>query len=148
VTGWEEGEAEGAAIELFKHWLNNRETSGSADDEAIVRQVRAFIEAHGSSRFESADTERVANRVGFKATTSNGEIEYCFFTEQFKRDVCAGFDPQRAARVLRDRGYLVTSGDKDLTVKRSVRDEGRPRVYVVKETILESGRSGRSGASE
>src|SRR5262249_18773722 len=55
LTGWKADEAEAAAVELFKAWLSARGSSDGADDEAIVRQVRLFVEQHGESRFRRLD---------------------------------------------------------------------------------------------
>jgi putative DNA primase/helicase len=65
VTGWHEGEATQAAVRMFKSWLDGRGTMGSSDMEAAIRQVRAFIESHGASRFQIADDEqgKIINRV-------------------------------------------------------------------------------------
>ncbi|MGH9935384.1 MAG: DUF927 domain-containing protein, partial [Blastocatellia bacterium] len=55
LTGWEEGEAEDAAVEMFKAWLSARGSKDGADDEAIIRQVRLFVEQYGESRFRRLD---------------------------------------------------------------------------------------------
>ena len=54
VTGWPEGEAERAAAICFQAWLSRRGGAGNREIDAGIAQVRAFIEAHGSSRFEPA----------------------------------------------------------------------------------------------
>ncbi|MGH9428616.1 MAG: DUF927 domain-containing protein, partial [Terriglobia bacterium] len=48
ITGWNEHDAEKAAIRLFKVFVERRTLRGG-DEEAAIRQVRQFLEAHGSS---------------------------------------------------------------------------------------------------
>jgi hypothetical protein len=47
-------EADRAAASCFRAWLERRGSAGDHDIEAGIRQVIAYIEAHGSSRFEGA----------------------------------------------------------------------------------------------
>jgi uncharacterized protein (DUF927 family) len=149
VTGWNEGEAKKAAAQLFEEWLKDRGTLGSSEAEHAVRQVRAFLEAHGSSRFQSRDEQIVINRVGFKVTNKDGEIEYLIQQEQFAREVCAGFDPEFVARTLFQRGCLVRQAaqTKGYTVPRRVPDIGRKHVYVINSKIFElkPGHAGHAG---
>jgi putative DNA primase/helicase len=51
LTGWDEGESEDAAKACFDAWLAGRGGSGSGEVTAMLRQVRAFFEAHGEGRF-------------------------------------------------------------------------------------------------
>jgi uncharacterized protein (DUF927 family) len=54
VTGWPDGEAERAAATCFAAWLDRRGGAGNREVEAGLAQIRAFLEAHGASRFEPA----------------------------------------------------------------------------------------------
>ena len=54
ILPWPEGEAERAAARCFNDWLQARGGTGSAELRDGIAQVRAFLEAHGSSRFECA----------------------------------------------------------------------------------------------
>ena len=54
ILPWPEGEAERAAARCFGDWLQARGGTGSAELRDGIAQVRAFLEAHGSSRFEPA----------------------------------------------------------------------------------------------
>lgn len=51
LTGWPAGESDRAARACFEAWLNARGGAGNGEVTAMLRQVRAFIEAHGASRF-------------------------------------------------------------------------------------------------
>jgi uncharacterized protein (DUF927 family) len=102
VTGWDTGEAIHAAGVCFGAWLATRETPGSIDTERGVAQVRAFLEKHGASRFQSVKAfkgdgtpleERIINRAGFKR--ANGEADHADFLilpGVFRSEVCAGLD--------------------------------------------------------
>ncbi len=49
LTGWQAGESIEAANRCFTEWIDGRGTLGNSDVEAGIRQVRAFIGAHGTS---------------------------------------------------------------------------------------------------
>jgi putative DNA primase/helicase len=146
LTGWEKGDAEDAARELFSEWLSGRGSIDGADDEAIVRQVRLFIEQHGESRFcrlvqrpaqaddeanDRANDRAIINRAGF----FDGET-YFFSREVFKTEVCRGFDPVHAANALKRRKCLETN--HGLQFKRRDPDSGRTiPFYAVSSVIFE-----------
>jgi uncharacterized protein (DUF927 family) len=150
VTGFTPGACEAAAAECFKGWLTRRGTTGSSDEDAMVRQVRRFIEQHGDSRFvnlgvvyeDESRRPRVFNRVGF--LTPDGE--YLFMPEVFKKEVCAGFDPTQVVKALEDAGFLLpeTNGEKRKQARRLIsrdvapelKGNGQDRFYVVKATII------------
>lgn len=54
ILPWPEGEAELAAATCFNAWVRARGGTGPAEIAAGIAQVRAFLEAHGMSRFEPA----------------------------------------------------------------------------------------------
>ncbi|MGH9935622.1 MAG: DUF927 domain-containing protein, partial [Blastocatellia bacterium] len=134
LTGWEEGDAEAAAVELFKAWLSARGSKDGADDEAIIRQVRLFIEQHGESRFrrlDIADERTVINRAGY----FDGDTYY-FFREVFRAEACQGFEVAHAAKALKSRGLLITN--KDNRYNRRDPDTGKVAAfYAVSASILE-----------
>jgi uncharacterized protein (DUF927 family) len=98
LTGWEKGAALNAATRCYEDWLAQRGTTGSADLYKAVRQVRAFLEKHGSSRFQfvrggsTAEEAVIHDRVGFRRINgSTGECEFLMLPETFKGEVCKGF---------------------------------------------------------
>ncbi len=114
VTGWEIDEALNAVVRCFKVWLDHRGNIGNQEHTAILKQVQAFFEAHGASRFEDMKNTpdvKIINRVGFKRANSLGEIEYFVLPEMFRRELCAGFDPKFAARVLMKAGMIKASSE-------------------------------------
>lgn len=133
LTGWQTGEAEQAARTCFNAWLAGRGTAGAAEPAAMLSQVRAFLEAHGDSRFTrwdaSGDGARTINRAGFRKQGDDGPTFY-IDREVFRREVCAGFNHAAVARVLIDLGALET-GSGEATRKERLPD-GRPmRVYRI-----------------
>jgi uncharacterized protein (DUF927 family) len=146
VVPWPEGEATRAAASCFQTWLADREGSGAGEDAEIIRQIRGFFEAHGTSRFEeiSGDTEsqsdaaremRTINRVGFRWRDGDG-WEYLVLPEAWRSEVCRGLDHKRAAGVLISRKLLTPDADGRPDRKESIRNHGRPRVYVISGAIL------------
>ncbi|MFT8484067.1 MAG: DUF927 domain-containing protein [Gluconobacter cerinus] len=150
VLPWKHGEALDAAGICFKAWLTERGSVGASEDTRAIKQVRAFIEQHGESRFSNiarmkstlaggpAET-RTINRAGFKrkiGTTDGERWEYLFLPETWKAEVCKGLDATRAAKAVRDAGYLIPADAKNLTTPTRIPGEGRPRVYVVRSDIM------------
>jgi uncharacterized protein (DUF927 family) len=102
--------------------LAARGGTDAGENIAGIRQVRAFIEAHGSSRFEAIwedaeDAEdasgvdtRVHNRAGFRKRVKDGDGEvwdYYVLPEVWRDEVCRGHDPKALAKVMIARGLLV-----------------------------------------
>ena len=128
LTGWKENEAIDAAQKCFAVWLEAFGT-GNRVERALLEQVKAFFEAHGSSRFEPINTEQcIHNRAGFYRDV-HGERQYLVLTEAFKNEVCRGFDSKWAAKVLVKAGWLEPDGNR-MTQKPRIPGYGTPRCYV------------------
>ena len=151
LTGWPDGEADKAAAECFGTWLAARRTTGDHDIEAGIKQVIAYIEAHGSSRFEAAwekqyalsgeIIERVINRAGFRRKDDNGNWQYMILPEQWHNEVTKGC-PKNLAQVMADRGVLLPDGFGKLSQSITVPHEGKQRLYVLVSGIGEAGDAG------
>jgi uncharacterized protein (DUF927 family) len=108
LTGWQEGEASAAVKKCFTAWLEGFGGAGNKEERAILSQVRAFFEAHGSSRFEnlhSISDQRIPNRVGYVRDLAVGK-EYLVSPEMFKQEVCAGLDVKAATAILAEKGWI------------------------------------------
>jgi uncharacterized protein (DUF927 family) len=140
ITEWEVGEASEDCKTIFAAWLSNQSASAPSDAENAVKQVRAFLEAHGLSRFQETDNTFgiVNNRVGFRRRMSDGDEigEYLILPESFRTEVCKGFDPKFVADVLAERGYLEKSRDNKATQNTRLPGLGQTRVYVVNSGIF------------
>ena len=148
VLPWDEGEATAAAARCFQDWLVARGGLGSREEMAAVEQVRHFIAAHGAARFEEmsvaddqSDDEgsttgrpdtRIQNRVGYRSVTRSGEVEYIILPENWKKDVCQGFDHTLVTTALVEKGILKRGGDGKPQIKRRLPEaDNSVRCYVV-----------------
>lgn len=118
ITGWVSSAAANASHMIFQVWEEGRMGDGITDAETAIRQVRAFLEAHGQSRFQNidnayAEAEKVSNRVGFNRTCiESGTAVFYVLPESFNREVCKGLDAKFVWNELQRRGYLVADREK------------------------------------
>ena len=137
LTGWPVGMARDAALDVLGLWLDGRGGAGPAEAREAVERTRAFIVAHGGSRFEdlerSAGALPVANRAGWR----DGECFY--FARPAWADLHRSSDSARAARHVAEAGFLRRVGVRDLTIKAPRAVPHRPRVYAVVGAILGEG---------
>lgn len=113
ITGWEAGTAFRSAQQVFNVWLNNFEYQGDYAEREILSQVKAFFEAHGSSRFESLITSRhpdgeiirprILNRVGYYDQDNK---QYLVSSTMFKSEICAGMNENTVKQTLKKHGWL------------------------------------------
>ncbi len=162
ITGWTGGEAEEAAARLFRSWLAARGTTGAREDVQAVDQLRAFIVAHGISRFEKWEKDKrphgegetvteaqpverlaVQNRAGWRRwIEEESGLAYWryYLTREGMADALAGLDFRAAVRVLADAGYLARDpAGKSTVLRRPPGVQGNMRLFEVKATILGAG---------
>jgi uncharacterized protein (DUF927 family) len=133
LSGWRAGEAEAAAKTCFATWLEGFGGAGEREKQTMLAQVRAFFEAHGSSRFEdmaATDEQRVINRAGFFRTTTNGERAFLVLPEAFKREICQGFDARTVTTALLEAGWLDKGSEGKSTKSMRLPGMGVTRCYV------------------
>jgi hypothetical protein len=142
LTGWPTGAANDAAKVCFEDWLLSFGGISNHEDRAILAHVRAFFEAHGSSRFEALEqfngdkVEKVINRVGFWEQDNTGK-RYIVFQESFKNEICKGFDPKQVIRVLSDADILIKDKEGKNTVSlRTPESPNLKRMYVINADML------------
>jgi uncharacterized protein (DUF927 family) len=139
---WPAGEAERAAAACFEAWRSARQGGdGRAEDAAAVTAVRDFLERHGDARFVplsgEAEPERpILNRAGWRRRAPDGTWVYMISPGVWRSEICAGLDPQQAARALLARGFLEPGDGGRATQKPRVPGIGPTRVYVVSASIL------------
>jgi uncharacterized protein (DUF927 family) len=62
LTGWREGESDTAAKKCFAAWLDEfGGAAGNREERVIFSQVKAYLETHASSRFESMNANEGQN---------------------------------------------------------------------------------------
>ncbi len=140
ITGWPSGESLEAASACFRSWLEDRGGSGSGEAAAILRQVRAFFEAHGESRFtnlDDAESRPTINRAGYRkrVVAESGEpvsaVQHWVLPSVFERELCDGYSPKVVREVLRAHGWIsIDSGGKATKPQRIPGEARRMRVYV------------------
>ncbi len=142
LTGWPTGAARDAALEALGLWLDGRGGAGPAEAHDAIARTRAFLVAHGSSRFEAvgeaaaggspfSEPRRIIDRAGWR----DGAVFYV--AADAWREVHRGADPKRAARHLLAAGLLVSGDGRNLATRlpTSLVAE-RPRAYAIRSGIL------------
>ena len=131
IVPWEEREAFAAAKRCFSDWLAERGSVGAAEDEAIVHDVVAFLEANGQSRFQAweATEDKVIERVGFRKMEDGRPVFYVLPTG-FEQ-VCSGHDMGRAKKILHERGLLLKKEKGSYSYPVTLPTGGRPRCYLL-----------------
>jgi uncharacterized protein (DUF927 family) len=137
LTGWPPGAARDGALDVLGHWLDGRGGGGPAEAREAVERVRAFLVAHGESRFapltNGHDARPVINRAGWR------DDGIFYIAADTWRDIHKGADPARAARHLRDAGFLDCGDGRNLAVRMPRDVPGRPRAYAVRDKIMGAG---------
>ena len=142
ITGWQSGTAFNAVQQVFNQWLGSFEQVGDFEDREMLAHVKAFFEANESSRFESITpdpdhAERIYNRVGYWKI-ENGEKVFYVMSEQFKNEICKGYDSRKVAKALINYGLLEHDTGKPTKTVRLPNRTKALRVYAVKESIFSS----------
>jgi uncharacterized protein (DUF927 family) len=134
ILPWEQGEALRAARVLLARYRTARGGTGS-DTERAVEAVRAFILAHGTSRFRDLtdETARIMNLVGYR----DPQNQILYLTKEGFREACAGYDVKDVGRLLRERGLMRTPDAEHLTERVTVPGVGRTRLYAILTKILD-----------
>ncbi len=138
LTGWQRGEAFRSAQKCFQSWLEDFGTEGYREDRAIMAQVRAFFETYGASRFDNArepNNERILHRAGFYRTDDEGYRVFMVLPEVFKNELCKGFEPRMATRILINAGWLTPAPDGKASHKPRIKGVGTPRLYFFTDKI-------------
>ena len=73
ILPWPAGEASAAAARCFNDWLAARGDNGPEEITAGLRQVRAFLELHGTSRFEEAWPKDTRNKADITPETETDD---------------------------------------------------------------------------
>jgi uncharacterized protein (DUF927 family) len=146
VLPWKPEEATKGIRDCFLAWLEGRGGAQSTEEIRALAQVRAFIERHGEARFtpllvgaSGMDDmfARTVNRAGFKTLSNEHGIEYWVLPEVFQQEICQGFDPKAVAKLLREKGVLLTDTQgRNSMPKRIPGFKGTVRVYVITGAIL------------
>ena len=142
ITGWQSGQATTAVRACLDNWLDNYGRDGEHEQRQIIEHIKAFIEQHGSSRFQPCYKntrlnfeERTPNRVGYR----NMETGDYYFSKETFDTVCAPFSKKKVLQVLEEAGLLILNqGDRKIykTPDTLFNGKHRPSVYAVTADIL------------
>lgn len=140
ITGWQVGTAFNAVAKVFNQWLNSFEQVGDFENREIIAHVKAFFEANESSRFEAItpdvdNIEKIINRVGYWKM-ENGEKLFYVLPEQFKNEVCKGYESKKVAKALQAYNLLEHDTGKTSKTVRIPSKKNAVKVYAVKEAIF------------
>ncbi len=151
ILPWPKGEALRAAGACFAALIAERGGTSSGEDAAGLAKVRAFLEAHGESRFTSLlapapgaeqvapEAARTINRVGWRRRVPDGggeRWEYLIFPEAWKGEVCKGLNARNVANLLHARGLLLGGDERHRAALVTIPGEGKRRLYIVSGAIL------------
>ena len=153
VLPWAQGEAEQRGGPLLRGLVAHRGGTVPAEIVAGMRQVRLFLEQHGSSRFElawltndhrpvageeaEASIRRTINRAGFRRADADGNWTYYVLPESWMAEVCKGFDHRLIARAMTERGWLEPGEGRNLAKKVKVPGISSMRLYTIPAAFLE-----------
>ena len=141
ITGWQAGQASTAVRVCLDNWLDNYGRDGEHEQRQIIKHIQAFIELHGSSRFQPlrdsvfTDNEhRVNNRVGYRNYDTD---EFYFLSSAFSKEVCPPYDMKKVVQVLDEAGLLSKNEPNKKTLRITLpNSKTRSRIYAVKGEIL------------
>jgi putative DNA primase/helicase len=151
VLPWAEGKANAAATVCFNAWLSNRPAgAGRAEIEAGIAQIRKFFELHGDSRFtlwgvpdnddlrdRPSNDRPTINRAGFRRLLDGGRgVEFYVFPENFKSELCSGFDAKALTRAMIDKGLLIPGKDGRSSESVTLPRLGKKRCYHFASKII------------
>jgi putative DNA primase/helicase len=141
ILPWERGVAVAAAGKIFEAWIKERGGSAPAEERQAIEAVRAFLLANGQARFlapwgADEDKRTVHDLAGFRQQPKAGEGWDYYINSAAWKEICAGLDPRRTARVLAERGFIDhDEGRYSKTVR--VPGHGVQRLYHVVSSLLE-----------
>jgi uncharacterized protein (DUF927 family) len=147
ILPWPVGEASDAAMRCFRDWLAARGDTGPEEVATGLRQVRSFLELHGSSRFEepwsrnvggsSVDHERRAiNRAGFRRQDQDNNWEYFVLPQAWRGELCKSFDAATLAKAMIAKGWMRPGEDENLALRTRVPGVGNVRLYCITSSFL------------
>jgi putative DNA primase/helicase len=144
VLPWKSGTAIDAAARCFRDWLEVRGGIEPAEVKDGIEQVRAFVAAHGMSRFvpawEERRTEQMVRDVAGYRKREGDDWDYYVTASAWKDEVCKGFNGPTIAAALVSRKLMVApETGRHRTCLVRVPEHGRQRLYHLSSKLLEGG---------
>jgi uncharacterized protein (DUF927 family) len=145
VVPWPPGEATKAAGRCFGDWLNSRGGTEAPELREGIEQVRAFLLAHGISRFVPAwevplnDAVPTREIAGYRKQEGEG-WDYYVTTSAWRKELCAGYNAQSIAAALAERGMLLVQDDRHRAKAIKIPGHNKVRAYHLRAAFLEADR--------
>lgn len=134
ITGWEPGEAMGAAVSGFNLWREYR-GEGQTENRRILNGVARFINAFGDSRFTAVNDEnppKSPNRAGWFRDDESGRVY--LFTRDALTEAASGFDARRIVTALTNSGWIAEHDDGRKTKKTYIPSRnGSLNLYAIRQ---------------
>jgi uncharacterized protein (DUF927 family) len=154
VLSWKEGDAQRAAIAMFKRWLEARGGAGSGEEAHRVESIRRFLLSEGA-RFLSLvksgkrwieDPGRlpIQKQAGWRqrhgGDMEDGRSTYLIHQDVWREECLRlGLDPVETARTIHKRGHLTPGEGNNLAKMARVPSVSRPmRFYHIEDSLLSS----------
>ncbi|MCL4683218.1 DUF927 domain-containing protein [Myxococcota bacterium] len=141
VLPWPAGTASVGVARCWADWLRERGTTGPAELAAALERVRAWLGAHGASRFAALRPavdrdgepipERVIDRAGWWRDGDDGTREYLVLPSVWKAELAAGIDARSLVSEMTERGWLRPDAAGKASQSIAVPGHGKQRLYVV-----------------
>lgn len=146
LTGWVQNTAYSAVAWAFSEWVRSRGTTGSLEDQKILRQVRRWFE-NNLHRFEELPIREHAgrtinqagyveieplNQAGCVADDKNGKVRlttFFVYRNTWRDEVLSGLDPRKANALLLAHGILERGDGRNIAVQKQVRSESTNERY-------------------
>lgn len=114
ILPWPEGEAERAALECYRAWVDRRGHIGASERERGLQAVVDFLSLHGLSRFAEwnnpeakpvnmAGVRKASEEYGADGHSSGWDF---YISPTGWKEACKGFDRQAVARAAVEDGLL------------------------------------------
>lgn len=122
ILPWAPGSAFRASERCFQAWRDSRGGGESHEERDALSHLKAFFEAHGRARFERlhgntgqtseavgtrSDDHAIRDRCGYRAEFDGEGTVFYVLPEAFRREVCAGHNPDLVIRIARSHGALI-----------------------------------------
>jgi uncharacterized protein (DUF927 family) len=140
ILPWAPGTGIQAATRCFQDWLEARGGIEPSEITDGIDQVRAFVAAHGMSRFVPA-WERTADQIvrdvaGYRKREGEG-WDYYVTPSAWKDEVCKGFNaPTIAAALITRQLMIAPETGSHLSCVVRVPEQGSQRLYRLSSRLL------------
>jgi putative DNA primase/helicase len=146
ILPWSPGEALQAAGACFRAWVEARGGVEPSEEREGIAAVRAFLSAHGFSRFlpaweQAAGADpKIINLAGYRKRSVDDQDGWDYFiTTEAWAEIAAGFSKKSLAETLVKRGFLIPEDERHRSKSERIPEIGRRRVYHVSHKIFSGG---------